>query len=57
MLRSDDGHVFRKALEIEVRGKRKQGLPNKLWKMEVEKENKSWFGEGECCLCKIVNKT
>jgi len=25
MLRRDDGHVLRKALEFEVRGKRKQG--------------------------------
>jgi len=37
----DDGHVLRKALEFEVRGKRKQGRPKKTWKMQVEKESKS----------------
>ena len=37
----DDGHVLRKALEFEVRGKRKRGQPKKTWKMQVEKERKS----------------
>ena len=41
VLRRDDGHVLRKALEFEVRGKRKQGRPKKTWKMQVEKESKS----------------
>ena len=41
VLRRDDGHVFRKALEFEVKGKRKQGQPKKTWKMQVEKESKS----------------
>ena len=27
VLRSDDGHVLRKALEFEVKGKRKRGRP------------------------------
>ena len=34
-------HVLRKVLEFEVRGKRKPGLPKKMWKMQVEKESKS----------------
>ena len=40
LLRRDDGHVLRKALELEVRGKRKRGRPKKMWKMQVE-ESKS----------------
>ena len=40
VLRSVDGHVLRKALEFEVRGKRKQGRPKKSWKTQVE-ESKS----------------
>ena len=41
MLRRNDGDVLRKALEFEVRGKRKPGRPKKAWKMQVEKESKS----------------
>ena len=41
VLRRDDGHVLRKALEFEVRGKRKQGRPKKTWESQVEKERKS----------------
>ena len=41
VLRKDDGHVLRKALEFEVKGKRKQGQPKKTWKMQVVKESKS----------------
>ena len=41
VLRRDDGHVLRKALEFEVKGKRKRGRPKKTWKKQVEKENKS----------------
>ena len=29
VLRRDDGHVLRKALEFKVKGKRKQGRPKK----------------------------
>ena len=36
-----DGHVLRKALEFEVKGKRKRGRPKKRWKTQVEKESKS----------------
>ena len=41
MLRRDDGHVLRKALEFEVKGNRKQGQPRKTWRSQVEKESKS----------------
>ena len=37
----NDGHILRKALEFEVKGKRKRGRPKKTWKMQVEKESKS----------------
>ncbi|XP_067052689.1 uncharacterized protein [Acropora muricata] len=39
VLRRDDGHVPRKALEFEVRGKRKPGRPKKTWKTQVEKKS------------------
>ena len=41
VLRRDDGHVLRKALEFEVQGKRKRGRPKKTWKTQVEKESKN----------------
>ena len=41
VLRRDDGHVLRKVLEFEVRGKRKPGRPKKTWKMQVEKDSRS----------------
>ena len=37
VLRRDDEHVLRKALEFEVKGKRKRGQPKKMWKTQVEK--------------------
>ena len=40
-MRTDDGHVLRKALEFEGKGKRKCGQPNKTWKTQVVKESKS----------------
>ena len=40
VLSGDDGHVLRKALEFEVKSKRKRGRPNKTWKTQVEKESK-----------------
>ena len=39
VLKSDDGHVLRKALEFEVKGKRKRGKPKKTWKTQVETES------------------
>ena len=41
VLRRNDGHVLRKALDFEVKGKRKRGQPKKTWKTQVEKESKS----------------
>ena len=41
VLSRDDGHVVKIALKFEVKGKRKQGQPKKMWKMQVEKESNS----------------
>ena len=41
VLGRDDGHVLRKALEFEVKGKRRRGQPRKTWKTQVERESKS----------------
>ena len=32
VLRRDDGHVLRKLLEFEMKGKRKRGQPKKTWR-------------------------
>ena len=47
VLRRDDGHVLRKALEFEVKGKRKRGRPRKTWRSQVEKESRSVERDGE----------
>ncbi|XP_068756631.1 uncharacterized protein [Montipora capricornis] len=41
VLRRDDGQFLRKALEFELKGKRKRGGQKKTWKTQVEKEGKS----------------
>ena len=38
VLRRDDDSVFRVALDLEVKGKRKRGQLKKTWKKQVEKE-------------------
>ena len=40
-VKRDDGHVLRKALEFEMKGKRKRGRTRKTWRSQVEKERKS----------------
>ncbi|XP_002731282.2 uncharacterized protein LOC100366586, partial [Saccoglossus kowalevskii] len=39
VLRREDGHVIRRALDLEVSGPRKRGRPKKTWKMQVEEES------------------
>ena len=53
VLRRDDRHVLRKALEFEVKGKRKQGQPKKTWKTQVEKESQSEGLEMEDALNRV----
>ena len=36
VLRREDGHVIRMALDIEVESHRKKGRPKRMWKMQVE---------------------
>ena len=38
VLRREDGHVLRRALEFEVEGQRKKGRPKRTWKKQVEEE-------------------
>ena len=39
VLRRQDGHVLRRALDFEVEGQRKKGRPKRTWKNQVEKES------------------
>ena len=50
VMRRDDGHIFRKALEFELKGKRKRERPKKTWKTQVEKESKNVSWEKEDAL-------
>ena len=38
VLRREDGHVLRRALEFEVEGQRKKGRPKRTWKKQVKEE-------------------
>ena len=38
VLRREDGHVLRRALDFEVEGQRKKGRPKRTWKRQVELE-------------------
>ena len=39
MLRREDGHVLRRALDFEVECHRKKGKPKRTWKKQVEEES------------------
>ena len=39
VLRREDGHVLRRALDFEVEGQRKKGRPKRTWKKHVEEES------------------
>ena len=39
MLRREDGHILRKALDFEVEGQRKKSRLKRTWKRQVEEEN------------------
>ena len=49
----DDGHVLRKALEFEMKGKKKRGRPKKTRKTQVEKESESVGLEREDALNQV----
>ena len=39
-MRKEDGHVLRRALDFEVKGRRKRGRPKKTWRKQVEEESR-----------------
>ena len=39
MIRREDGHVLRRALDFEVDGQRKKGRSKRTWKKQVEEES------------------
>ena len=39
VLKREDGHVLRRALDVEVNGQWKNGRPKRTWKWQVEKES------------------
>ena len=39
MLRREDGHVLRKALDVDVYGQRKKGRLKRTWKRQVKEES------------------
>ena len=39
VLRREDGHILRRALNYEVEGQRKKGRPRRMWKKLVEEES------------------
>ena len=39
VLRREDGHILRWALDFEVEGQRKNGSPKGIWKKQVEEES------------------
>ena len=49
VLRRDDGHVLRKVLEFEVKGKRRRGRPRKTWKTQVKSERSEERRVGKEC--------
>ena len=51
VLRREDGHVWRRALDIEVKGQRKKGRPQTTWKKQVEEESAKVSLRREDALC------
>ena len=39
MLRIEDGHVLRRALDIEVEHQRKKGMVERTWKQQTEEKS------------------
>ena len=51
MLRREDAHVWRRALDIEVEGQRKKGRLKRTWKKHVEEEGVKVGLRREDALC------
>ena len=39
VLRREDGHILRRALNFEVEGQRNKEMPKRTWKKQVEEES------------------
>ena len=39
VLRREDGHILKRALDFEVEGQRRKGRPKRMWKKQVEEES------------------
>ena len=48
VLRREDGHVLRRALDFEVEGQRKKGRLMRTWQEQIEEEG--LFEKGRCTL-------
>ena len=47
VLRREDGHVLRRALDFEVEGQRRKGWSKRTWKKQVEEESVKVVREGK----------
>ena len=52
VLRREDGHVLRRALDFEVEGHRKKGSPKRMWKNQVDEESVEVGLRREDALCR-----
>ena len=52
VLRREDGHVLRRALDFEVEGQRKNVKPKSTWKRQVEEESVEFGLRREDALCR-----
>ena len=53
MLRREDGHGLRRALDFEVECQRKKGRLKRIWKKQVEEENVKVGLKKEDTLCRL----
>ena len=54
VLRREDGHVLRKALDLEVEDQRKKGRLKRPWKKQVEEESVKVGLRKEDALCRSM---
>ena len=52
MLRREDGHILRRALNFEVEGQWKKWKPKRTWKKQVEEESMKVGLRREDALCR-----
>ena len=52
MVRREDGHVFRWALDFEVEDERKEGRLDRTWKKQIEEESVKVGQSMEDALCR-----